>query len=148
MHPAYLDITKITCVTTEDTIGSDDLYGILGAVKFSLGSYNAGDVRTAFDEVVIGSGVTELTIAESDLVDPDDMLGTIDLTQDMDVDRIFGILSGSARYDIEFKVISADDDVTADACPSTCPTCGGACLKRSSHGGTVHWCGKHEWGAN
>jgi len=42
-------------------------------------------------------------------VDPDDVLISIDLTQDMDVDRIVGIMTGSARYNVSFKVTSEPD---------------------------------------
>ena len=148
MRPAYLYVTKISCLATEDEFGNDDLYGVLGNDTFSLGSYAANDVRTDFAERVIAPGVTQWVIAESDLVDPDDTLATIDLTQDMDVDRTHGIMTGSARYTIEFKVIGEADDTVSDKCPESCPTCGDPCLHASSHPGRVHWCGRHEWGAN
>jgi hypothetical protein len=144
MRPSYLQITKITCLATEDDFGSDDLYGILGADAFSLGSYSANEIRTDVAEQVIPPGTTELTIAESDFPDPDDMLAQVDLTHDMDVDRTHGVMTGNARYTIEFRVVSE----AQDKCPQTCPICGGPCLRDSSHGGTVHWCGRHEWGAN
>lgn len=147
MRPAYLYITKVSCLATEDELGRDDLYGILGDETFSLGSYAADEQNTNVAERAIPQGVTDLTIAESDFPDPDDMLGTIDLTQDMDVDRVFGILTGSARYDIEFKVISEPEEASP-RCGTSCPTCGNGCIKDPTHAGTVHWCGQHEWGAN
>ena len=147
MRPAYLYITKVTCLATDDEFGHDDLYGILGTETFSLGSYAADDQKTDFSAQAIPIGVTEFSIAESDFPDPDDLLGTIDLTQDMDVDRVFGIMTGSARYDIEFKVVSESEDTSA-RCGSGCPTCGNGCIKDPNHGGTMHWCGQHEWGAN
>jgi hypothetical protein len=149
MRPAYLIITKVTCIATEDTFGDDDLYGIMGSVRFSLGSYSADVVRTDFVELVIPLGVTELTIAESDFPDSDDMLGTIDLTADMDRDRTFGILTDSARYTIDFMVVSEADDVVdeSSSCTATCPTCGNKCIRRHTPG-QFHWCGRHEWGFN
>ena len=147
MRPAYLHITRVTCLATEDEFGRDDLYGILGDETFSLGSYAADEQHAEFPERAIPVGVTEFTIAESDFPDPDDALGTIDLTQDMDVDRVFGIMTGNARYDVEFKVVSEAEEASP-RCGSGCPTCGNGCIKDANHGGTAHWCGQHEWGAN
>jgi len=146
-HPSYLTITKVECIATEDTFGADDLYGVLGSVTFALGSYSAGDVRTDFVDVVIPAGVAELAIYESDFPDSDDLLGSIDLTQDMDSDRIFGILTDGARYTIEFTVTSEADDAVGPLCGETCPTCGKQCIYRHSPG-TRHSCGQHEWGWN
>lgn len=139
----FLRITKVSCIATEDTVGTDDLYVIIGPDSYSLGTYSAGSIRTDILDQVVPAGVTEATFAEKDFPDPDDVLGAIDLTQEMDVDRVLGIMEGSARYDISFLVVSEP----GDRCSSICPTCGGQC-RRAGHDGTVHWCGQHEWGAN
>lgn len=148
MRPAYLYTSKITCLATEDAIGSDDLYGVLGDQTFSLGSYNVNDIQTGVTEQVIPVGVSELAICESDFPDPDDTLTIIDLTQDMDVDRTHGILTGAGRYTIEFIVISEPEEVIDSPCSASCPTCGYSCQRPASHAGTVHWCGQHTWGWN
>ncbi|AFE07403.1 hypothetical protein COCOR_07220 [Corallococcus coralloides DSM 2259] len=148
MHPAYLFITKVVCNATDDTFGADDLYGILGNDTFPIGQFKAGDQKDLTVERPIPPGVNGLTIAESDFPGQNDVLDTIDLLQNMDVERVIGILVGDARYDITFRVISAADDATEERCPETCPTCGDGCRKQNPHGGTVHWCGRHEWGAN
>lgn len=149
MHPSFLMINRVVCNATEDTIGSDDLNAVIDGQSIPLGSFNAGDEVDLSIEMPIPEGVSTLKIVETDFPDPDDVLATIDLAQDMDVERVVGILEGDARYDIWFRVISGGDDVDRNGrCMETCPTCGGACLKDANHGGTVHWCGRHEWGAN
>nr|WP_180204882.1 hypothetical protein [Pseudomonas sp. SbOxS1]NYU04882.1 hypothetical protein [Pseudomonas sp. SbOxS1] len=147
MHPAFLVINKIVCIQTEDLIESDDLYGVLGDSLLSLGQFNDNQERVDYPEIIIPDGVLELTLAEHDVADSDDVLGVIDLTQDMDMDREFGILEGRARYNVYFFVAGEPDEQLVDRCPEACPTCGGACL-RKNHDGQVHWCGRHEWGAN
>ena len=44
-HPALLTLKTITCLATEDVIGSDDLTGVMGADHFRIGSFRAGDSR-------------------------------------------------------------------------------------------------------
>lgn len=107
-QPSLLKLGVVTCHATDDFIGPDDLVGVVGTGRFPIGQFEAG---TSFDvgiEMPIAPGVTELTILEADVIE-DDVLATIDLTQDMDVDRVFGILTGDARYDVNFVVISGPD---------------------------------------
>src|SRR4051812_36114739 len=108
-HPSFLTLSTITCLATEDFTGSDDLVGIMVNDRFPIGRFAEQD---SFDVGItrnIVQGVTELTIVEVNEFDPDDELITIDLTQDMDVDRVVGILTGRARYDVAFKVTSQPD---------------------------------------
>lgn len=149
MHPTLLMINRIACEATDDGIGSDDLYAVIGGQSIALGSFSAGDRIDLGIEVSIPAGASRMTVMERDFPDPDDALATIDLSQDMDVERVVGILQGDARYDIWFRVISGGDGIEGGGrCPDSCPTCGDPCLKDANHGGTVHWCGRHEWGAN
>ena len=108
-HPAFLSIGQITCITTEDSTGSDDLFGILGSDKFSIGSFDDGTSKNVGINRTIASGVTKLKIMEADLLDSDDTLITIDLTQQMDTDRVVAILAGRARYNVSLKVNSESD---------------------------------------
>jgi hypothetical protein len=108
-HPAFLNLKSITCLKTEDSIGSDDLVGILGNDRFTIGTFDDGTSQDVDITRSIEQGVTELTISEADSLDADDVLITIDLTQDMDTDRVVGILRGRARYDVSFKVVSEPD---------------------------------------
>ncbi|MGS1079941.1 hypothetical protein [Pseudoxanthomonas beigongshangi] len=149
MLPSFITFTRIVCHATDDITGADDLYAVIAGQSISLGRFSAGDDVSPYIEATIPEGVTRMTLMESDFPDSDDVLATVDLEHDMDVDRVIGILEGSARYDIWFRVLSGGDDVDrSNRCGSACPTCGGGCLKDQNHGGTAHWCGRHEWGAN
>jgi hypothetical protein len=108
-HPSFLSLKTITCLKTEDFTGSDELVGVLGNDRFSIGKFTAGTTRDVGIERIITPGVTELTIVEADALDPDDVLIAIDLTQDMDTDRVVGILNEGARYDVSFMVGSEPD---------------------------------------
>ncbi len=105
-HPGLLILGNITCLATEDLTGTDDLVGILGNDRFEIGRFKEQDSFDVGIQRAIASGVTELRIVEADAIDSDDLLITIDLTQDMDVDRVVGILTGRARYDVNLKVVS------------------------------------------
>lgn len=108
--PALLLLKEITCLQTEDLTGSDELFGNLGNLKFNIGRFSDNETRTLNLQKNIPSGVTTLSIFESDLFDPDDLLGSIDLTVDMDTDRIVGLLEGRrGRYDITLFVTSQSD---------------------------------------
>ncbi|MGJ0510539.1 MAG: hypothetical protein ACR652_26130 [Methylocystis sp.] len=107
-HPAFLAIGIVTCNAQEDFTGSDELVGIKGDDQFEIGRFSTGETRDVHVNRPILPGVTELTIVEKDY-DPDDELIRIDLTQEMDTDRIVGVMVGRARYDIAFKVQSTSD---------------------------------------
>jgi hypothetical protein len=63
---------------------------MLGNTKFGIGRFSENQTRTLNLEKSIPPGETALSCFESDTVDPDDLLGSIDLTVDMDRDRIGG----------------------------------------------------------
>jgi hypothetical protein len=105
-QPSLLRIGVVTCIATDDFTGSDDLFGVIGEDRFFIGQFEAGSSLDVGVEASIAPGVTELTIIEEDLTG-DDTLIAIDLTQDMNVERTVGVLTGDARYDISFTVISA-----------------------------------------
>jgi hypothetical protein len=86
-------------------VGSDDLVGIMGNDRFPIGRFKENDsINVGIARPIVG-GVTELII----LNDPDDELIRVDLTKDMDVDRVVGILASRARYDVALKVTSEPD---------------------------------------
>jgi hypothetical protein len=107
-RPAFLRIGKISCFATDDLVGFDTLVGRLGDEIFTIGEFSAGTNVDVGIEVPVPVGVTELTILESDILFHSP-LATVDLTTDMDVDRIIGILRDGARYDIGFQVVSASE---------------------------------------
>jgi hypothetical protein len=101
---SFVKIQSVTCLATEDLTGSDDLVGVMGPARFAIGTFNDGDIRRVDIQQIVPRGVTTLDIFEGDAIDADDLLGTIDLTQDTDVDRVFSIVEGRARYVINFGV--------------------------------------------
>lgn len=105
-QPAFLTIKTVACLKTEDSIGEDDLFGVIGIDRFVIGHFQDDTTQDVGINRAIPSGAVELTIVETDIVGPDDVLITIDLTQDMDVERIVGVLTGRARYNLTFQVTS------------------------------------------
>jgi tetrahydromethanopterin S-methyltransferase subunit F len=107
-RPSLIRIGVVTCIATDDLTGSDTLVAQIGGDRVFIGDFVAGDSRDVGVEASIAPGVTKLTILVEDLTGNDELI-TIDLTQDMDVDRTVGVRVGDARYDISFKVISEPD---------------------------------------
>jgi len=108
-HPAFLQLTTVVCNSTEDLIGSDDIVGMMGADRFTIGRFSGPERRDVNIARPIVAGVTSLRIIESDLIDPNDELGIIDLTQDLDQNRSVRIQSGKADYELQFVVQSEPD---------------------------------------
>lgn len=108
-HPSFLTITHVTCRATEDWVGSDDVYGVLGMARFRIGRFSTDqpDNPVEVNQNVV-QGVTTLRIVEED-IEGDDLLGEIDLTVDMDVERTVRITGDGADYDITLKVTSQPD---------------------------------------
>src|SRR6516164_3493370 len=101
-HPSFVTLSTITCLATKHLIGPDNLVAIVGGLRHPIGHFNEGeDPREVGLTLPIQNGVTEMTIVEAD-----DELITIDLTLDMDVDRVIGIMADRARYDVALKVTS------------------------------------------
>jgi len=107
-HPSLLTIGTVTCLATDDLLGRDELVGQLGADRFSIGRFNAGDTIEAAVSRPIASGVDTLVISEADLTGDNELI-RVDLTQGMDRDRVVGILTGRARYDLSLRVASESD---------------------------------------
>jgi hypothetical protein len=107
-HPSTILITSIQCLKTDDFTGADELTAVIGADSFSLGTFSEGTDTPLGLNRMIAPGATELVIIEKDLTG-DDELARIDLTVDMDVERVFGVLGDRARYDIVFTVTSEPD---------------------------------------
>lgn len=107
-NPAFLKLNTVTCNATEDLIGSDDLVGVMGADRFKIGRFNDSESQQVSIERPIVAGVTTLRIIEEDL-DPDDELGRIDLSQDLDQNRTVHLRHGRADYVFKFFVASQSD---------------------------------------
>lgn len=109
-HPSLLHIISVQCTTTEDWTGNDDLYGKLGTHTFRIGSFSADSRVVPVDkEIVIPRGVTILGVFEDDELDPDDHIGDVDLTIDMDQPRTVELNNDGANYAIVLQVASEAD---------------------------------------
>jgi hypothetical protein len=112
--PAFLDLSEVKCITTDDAVGRDDVYVRFKDINsndvgggFNLGLFNAGD--TSGREVLIPAGAVTLELWESDTFTADDLIGAIDLTEDMDVERSVTLTHGSAEYALQLQVGSQSD---------------------------------------
>lgn len=105
-QPAFIIIKGFTCHSTNDFTGSDDVVGVMGPDKFVIGSFRAGDAVDLDINRIVPVGVTVLQIIETDDVSGDDDIGTIDLTEDMDVEVTRSVLGDDANYDITVFVSS------------------------------------------
>lgn len=103
--PGFLQLKSVKCEATEDIVGSDDLYGLLGTRQFEIGSFVQGQEATLDLEIVVPPGVTTLQVFERD-IDPNDLLGEVDLAQEMDVERVVTLWAGRARYVLQLQVTS------------------------------------------
>jgi hypothetical protein len=41
-RPGFLTIKRLVCHSTSDFTGSDDVFGVMGPVRFKIGSFTAG----------------------------------------------------------------------------------------------------------
>lgn len=105
-QPQFLQLLDVTCISTEDMIREDSLYGVLGSSRFEVGQFNVGVSVTQFREQIVPEGVLALQIYEKDLMDPDDLIGTINLSRNMDVENAVTLRKGTAEYLIRYFVIS------------------------------------------
>jgi hypothetical protein len=108
-RPYFLTINKVTCFSTEDYTGNDELAGAIGPVTFEIGTFNAGDSREINVTQIVPENEFWLTVIERDLVDSNDVLGQVDLSIDMDVPRSVLIEKGTARYELNLTVNSVSD---------------------------------------
>ncbi len=107
-RPAFLTIKRLICHSTNDLTGSDDVIGVMGPVRFPIGSFTAGNDFNLDVNQVVPAGEVLLRIVETDLTGDDD-IGVIDLTEVMDADRTRNVQGGDASYDITFHVQSVSD---------------------------------------
>jgi hypothetical protein len=108
-RPGFIHIDSITCKTTDDLIGRDSLLAVIGPLRVPLGEFHARETRTVGIEKTLTAGSTTMEIYEQDLVDQDDLLASLDLTTDMDVQRLEHFATGDAAYMISFFVASTPD---------------------------------------
>jgi hypothetical protein len=104
-RPEFLMLRSVKCEAMDDTIGSDFVYGLLGPRKFTIGSFTQGTEIAVDMTEIVPSGVTTLQVFEEDATG-DDLLGEVDLTQEMDADRVVALFSRNARYVLRLNVQS------------------------------------------
>lgn len=107
-RPYHLTIKRVRCHATDDYTGSDDLYGVVGPVRFRIGSFAPGDDHRLEIGQIVPSGEFHLRIMDEDLTG-DDEIGLIDLAQNMDFDVTRNVQGGGASYDITYFVQSMPD---------------------------------------
>ena len=108
MQPFSVTIKRVKCFSTNDLTGSDDLAGVMGPVRFRIGSFQAGDEVGLNISQVVPAGEVFLKIIEEDVTGDDD-IGFLDLTEVFDADRKRNVQSGGGNYDITFFVESRED---------------------------------------
>lgn len=106
--PFSVNIKRVKCYSINDYTGEDDLYGTIGPVSFPIGSFSPGNDYNLDINQVVPVGELILTILERD-VTADDILGYIDLSEVMDVDRTVNISGADANYDFSIYVTSVSD---------------------------------------
>lgn len=102
----FLLIDSVTCEATEDFTGRDTLIGVLGSTRFPIGSFTEGQTRILNIEQIVPAGVSTLKLFEEDLIDADDLIASIDLTEETDIDRVVSTFEGAARYVIRFRAVT------------------------------------------
>ena len=119
-RPAFLTIKRVKCFSTTDPTGGDEIFGVMGPVRFNIGTFNAGDeIILPEVEHIVPAGEFFVTIKESDTF-ADDEIGVIDLTKAMDFDTTSNVQGAGGNYDITFFVASVSDGVAEqneDAAP-------------------------------
>lgn len=103
---AMLQLNTVTCHATDDSVGSDELVGVMGPARFSIGRFADGESKNLGLQQIVPAGVGTLQIIEKEAVGSNDLLASIDLMKDIDTDRVHSIMQGRARYVINFKVTS------------------------------------------
>jgi hypothetical protein len=107
-RPAFVTIKHVKCYSINDYTGSDDLFGVLGPVRFRIGSFAPGDEHSMDLTQIVPAGEFYLKIVEDDVTGDDD-IGYIDLTEVMDADYTRNVQGADANYDITFFVQSVAD---------------------------------------
>jgi hypothetical protein len=111
-QPQFLTLINIECITTNDLTGNDELigrFGDLSASDFQIGQFNS-DPGHKIDlnmQKIIPVGVINLSIIEKDLTG-DDLIGTINLTEQMSVENEVTMTNDSAEYILRYIVIEGD----------------------------------------
>lgn len=107
-QPQFITLIDIECASTDDLTGDDQLIGRFGdlqATDFIIGQFNsAPGSKVALNiQAIVPVGVTTLQIIEQDLTG-DDLIGTINLTENMSVENEVTLRNNSAVYILRYMV--------------------------------------------
>ena len=107
-QPQFVTLIDIECVSTDDLTGDDQLIGRFGnltAIDFIIGQFNSAPGKKVVLDINknVPVGVTTLQIIEQDLTG-DDLIGTINLTENMSVENEVTLNNGSAVYILRYIV--------------------------------------------
>ena len=108
--PQFITLIEIECVSTDDLTGNDQLIGRFGDLQgadFSIGQFNSnpGNKNALGIEKIVPVGITSLQIIEQDTTG-DDLVGTINLAENMDVENEVTLSNDSAVYVLRYMVVS------------------------------------------
>lgn len=107
-QPQFIRLIGIECISTDDLTGDDQLIGRFGNLQandFSIGHFNsAPGSKVALNiEAIVPVDITTLQIIEQDLTG-DDLIGTINLTENMSVENEVTLRNDSAVYILRYSV--------------------------------------------
>jgi hypothetical protein len=111
-QPQFITLIDIECVSTDDLTGDDQLIGRFGnlqATDFSIGQFNsAPGTKVALDiQATVPVGITTIQIIEQDLTG-DDLIGIINLTENMSVENEIILSNDSATYILRYIVVEGN----------------------------------------
>jgi len=109
-QPQFITLIDIECISTDDLTGDDQLIGRFGnlqGAEFSIGQFNSnpGNKKALGIEKIVPVSITTLQIIEQDTTG-DDLVGTINLTENMDVENEVTLSNDSAAYILRYMVVS------------------------------------------
>lgn len=107
-RPEFIMLIDIECISVDDWTGDDELIGRfddLQATDFIIGQFNPdpGNKIALNIEAIVPIGVTTLQIIEKDLMG-DDLIGTINLAENMSVENEAALSNNSAIYNLRYIV--------------------------------------------
>jgi hypothetical protein len=108
-QPQFMTLINIECISTDDLTGDDDLIGRFGDLKssdFTIGRFNSSPGKKIDLNIqkIVPVGITTLKIIEKDLIGNDDLIGTIELNNNMNVENEGMLKNDSAVYILRYIV--------------------------------------------
>jgi hypothetical protein len=107
-QPQFITLIDIECISTDDLTGDDQLIGRFGDLQATdsiIGQFNSepGNKVALNIQAIIPVGITTAQIIEQDLTG-DDLIGTINLIENMSVENEVILSNDSAMYILRYIV--------------------------------------------